>query len=466
VAAPDLNSERDDIQGLVASGFGHLRQAAYVAFEITDPPAAAGWLGRIADRVTTARRSEGPALNVALSASGLQKLGAHDALDGLSWEFRAGMTDPHRRRVLGDVGESAPEQWSWGGTETRPVDLLALVYAEDEQTLDELVNGHIAEARRAGIRLVIRLDTTTGEREHFGFRDGISQPAPEGLREGPPRDTIKTGEFLLGYPNEYGLFTDRPLVDDPVGVLPPDPQGSGRGDVGRNGTYLVFRQLSQDVRGFWRFLDQATGRLNGAGAAARIELAAKMVGRWPDGAPLVLAPDDDDPDLKDANDFAYFHTDPDGLRCPLGAHVRRSHPRDSLDPNPGTDRSIAVNKRHRILRRGRKYGETLTAEDALNGAGGQAEERGLHFVCLCANIARQFEFVQHTWVNNPKFQGLYADGDPLTGSPGRTFTVPARPVRRRVTAMPEFVQTRGGGYFFLPGVRALRYLASRRGNAH
>jgi deferrochelatase/peroxidase EfeB len=188
-----------------------------------------------------------------------------------------------------------------------------------------------------------------------------------------------------------------------------------------------------------------------------------MVGRWPNGAPLVLAPGLDDPALSSENDFGYFHIDLEGLRCPLGAHVRRSHPRDSLDPSPGSQRSIDIGKRHRLLRRGRKYGPPLTLEAALNGGVGAEDERGLHFICLCGNIARQFEFVQHTWVNNPKFKGLYEDPDPLMGAPGRTFTVQAKPVRRRVTDMPSFVQTRGGAYLFLPGVRALRYVAGLAG---
>jgi deferrochelatase/peroxidase EfeB len=208
---------------------------------------------------------------------------------------------------------------------------------------------------------------------------------------------------------------------------------------------------------------------------AAIRLASKMVGRWPSGAPLVKSPDHDTAALGDDNDFLYHASDPHGLKCPLGSHVRRAHPRDALDPEPGSERSIEVGKRHRILRRGRTYGppvaDSLEARDilaALTTTGSRSPvERGLHFICLNTQIGRQFEFVQHTWVNNPKFDGLYEDDDPLVGSrgsarglPGGTFTVQREPVRTRVTGMPRFVQVRGGAYFFLPGLRAIRFLAS------
>ena len=286
---------------------------------------------------------------------------------------------------------------------------------------------------------------------------------------------MPAGEFVLGYPNAYGQLTSRPLLPaagDPRRLLPRDPAGSGAADLGRNGCYLVMRQLEQDVDGFWRYAGQATRRPDGSDdPGARTALAAKMVGRWPSGAPLVKAPDRDDPRLGDDNDFGYYRTDPLGLACPLGAHVRRMNPRDSLDPQPGTEASLAVNDGHRLLRRGRGYGPG-DGTPAAAGNGGPAERlaradeaprrgTGLHFICLVASLIRQFEFVQHTWLNNPTFHGLYDDTDPLIGTRhprGATFTVPARPVRRRYRDLPQFVRTRGGAYFFLPGVSALRYL--------
>jgi Dyp-type peroxidase family len=286
---------------------------------------------------------------------------------------------------------------------------------------------------------------------------------------------VPAGEFVLGYPNAYGQLTSRPLLpadDDPRRLLPRDPAGSGAADLGRNGCYLVMRQLEQDVDGFWRYVGQAARRPDGSDdPGARTALAAKMVGRWPSGAPLVKAPDRDDPRLGDDNDFGYYRADPLGLACPLGAHVRRMNPRDSLDPQPGTEASLAVNDGHRLLRRGRGYGPG-DGTRAATGNGSPAERpvradeaprrgTGLHFICLVASLIRQFEFVQHTWLNNPTFHGLYDDTDPLIGSRhprGATFTVAARPVRRRYRDLPQFVRTRGGAYFFLPGISALRYL--------
>jgi deferrochelatase/peroxidase EfeB len=192
-----------------------------------------------------------------------------------------------------------------------------------------------------------------------------------------------------------------------------------------------------------------------------------MVGRWPSGAPLVHSPEADDPSLSDANDFAYHEADQTGARCPIGAHIRRANPRDSLDPRPGTTSSWAINRRHRILRRGREYGTQLTPEEAVSGGGDSSDdERGLHFICLNGNIARQFEFVNDTWLNDPKFAGLYDDADPLVAPSqpfGGTFTVQSDTLRERVTNVPRFVSVKGGAYFFLPGIAATRWLAGDSG---
>jgi Dyp-type peroxidase family len=399
---------------------------------------------------------------VAFTATGLTALGlASDALAGFSFEFRDGMVSEHRTRILGDVEDSSPEKWQWGGPTQRPVDVLVMLYAVDREALEE--GRSILDLDHSGVSIIKELDTSRlTDREHFGFHDGISQPAIEGSgRNGSPENTIKAGEFLLGYENEYGRYADRPSVErssDAAGVLPEVPGASGRSELGRNGTYLVFRQLAQDVPGFWGCMDERSADIGGA--LDREALAAKMVGRWPSGAPLVAAPDRDDQTMADANDFGYHHEDPYGLRCPKGSHIRRTHPRDSLDPDPGTDASVAVGKRHRIARRGRQYGELIRPEEAVGSASGD-EERGLHFICLNANIARQFEFIQHTWMNNPKFDGLYEDADPVVTSRGGnvgTFTIPATPVRVRVTGLPSFVTVRGGAYFFLPGISAIRYI--------
>ena len=459
-----------DIQGLLARGYGKLRAARFLLLRIEEPSLARSWLAELERTVT--RSNEDPreaAVHVAFTSAGLLAMGLpEEAIAGFSNEFREGMTTPHRQRILGDTENNLPALWRWGGASTARIDAVLMLYAANEDLLATIVSTQADALGRAKIEIVAPLDTNDiGDGEHFGFRDGISQPTIDGMgRDGPAASVIKPGEFVLGYKNEYGLRTDRPLVppaSDPSGLLAKDPGGSQAKDFGRNGTYLVIRQIEQDVPRFWQSLDQLSrGSKNEPDPAARTRLGAKMVGRWPGGAPLAVSPDHDDPALSSANDFGYHREDAEGLRCPVGAHVRRTNPRDSLDPNPGSEDSLKLNRRHRILRRGRAYGPPISVEDALRSDGDGAE-RGLHFVCLAANIARQFEFIQHTWANNPKFAGLYDEVDPLMGPrgpEGARFAMPATPVRERLQGLPEFITTRGGAYFFLPGIRALRYLAS------
>jgi Dyp-type peroxidase family len=424
--------ELDDVQGLFARGYGALKSAAFLLLQVEDAAAARRSLGELGVTNATDRRPD-RALNVAFTSVGLERLGLPAAELGVfSNEFVAGMTTPHRTRILGDTDENAPANWEWGAPGS-PVDAVLLLYARDDADLAAL------ERAPPGFSLLRRLATSELDGfEPFGFRDGISQPFVDGLgKSGPAEQTVRAGEFLLGYENEYGQTVDAPLL--------------------RNGSYLVFRQLHQDVGGFWRFCDEATRSADGSSdPEARLRLASKMVGRWPSGAPLALAPDRDDPNLAEANDFAYHAEDPRGARCPVGSHIRRSNPRDSLDPDPGSGRSFEINRRHRLVRRGREYGPQLPLEQALRED--DAVERGLHFICLNANIARQFEFVNHTWLNNAKFGELHDDADPLF-APG-CFTIPTDGVRERVTHVPRFVTVRGGAYFFLPGLAALRTLAS------
>jgi Dyp-type peroxidase family len=232
-------------------------------------------------------------------------------------------------------------------------------------------------------------------------------------------------------------------------------------DFGRNGTYLVFRQLQQHVAEFWRFLDEATRRPEGASdPEARARLGAKFVGRWMSGAPLVKYPSSDPhagtSTFSQENDFAYYETDAHGFACPVGSHIRRSNPRDALGPDAET--ALKSANRHRILRRGRSYGHRLDDPFVEDGT-----ERGLHFICLNGDLERQFEFIQQTWVNNTTFAGLHGETDPLVGNQddtGGRFTVQEDPLRSRVHNLRSFVTVKGGAYFFLPGLNALRYLAS------
>jgi len=473
--------DRGDIQGLVARGYGSLPAARYLLFRVTAGAAARSALGDLANRVTDIATRATAVVNVALTYEGLEALGLdEETLATFAFEFREGMTAPHRRPILGDYDQDAPERWEWGGPSNEPVHLLLILLASDDAALAaleaEVTGGWSPGAfeRVASLETnMLRHPETGAFMEHFGFADGISESPVEGLRDdAPPELLIRAGEFLLGYPNEYGLLTTRPLVSaahDPRGLLPEASDARGQHDLGRNGTYLVFRHLRQDVKRFWHSFDSAANVVDASSPDGRIRLAAKAVGRWPSGAPLVKAPDADRPELQKDNDFRYHHEDPEGLACPVGAHIRRTNPRDSLGPAPGSDKSLAVNRLHRLLRRGRTYGAPLSPSFDPNevlASDGQGD-RGLFFICLNANIGRQFEFVQHTWANNPKFGGLYEETDPIVGvrrPSGRltagTFTIPADPVRQRLTALPQFVEVRGGAYFFMPGIRALRYLAA------
>jgi len=288
-----------DIQGIVARGYADLPFATYLVLSVDDPAAARDGLGRLADVVTAAARPPGgTATNVALTAAGIERIApAVAGREGFSDQFVGGMVEPHRSRVLGDVDDDDPGTWQWGGPGSDPVHAIVLAFARTPADLTAHVTRLHDDVLGPGFRVVSRLDTTQlSEREHFGFHDGISQPIVEGLpRAADGGDVVRAGEFLLGYRNEYGQLTARPILPataDPSALLPRDPEGSGGADLGRNGSYLVFRQLEQDVEGFWRYIDRAVAA--SGDADGRELLAAKMVGRWPSGAPLVFAPERDE----------------------------------------------------------------------------------------------------------------------------------------------------------------------------
>ncbi|MGH7785871.1 MAG: Dyp-type peroxidase [Candidatus Binatia bacterium] len=478
--------DNHDVQGLVRHGYGHLRSAAYLLLHIDQRAAARAWLGELIYRITDAASGHADTLiNIAFTFVGLRALGLdEEALTGFSPEFEEGLAgNPHRSRQLGDVGDSAPAQWRWGGDRAAIHAVLTVYAANDDALKAELCT---TAAPPPGVRLLDTLrcselpakDPHPGLREHFGFRDGLSQPDVAGWHDdGPPRNRVATGEFLLGYPNAYGQLNESPRVPDGRRALPD-------GDFGRNGTYLVLRELEQDVAGFWScLLTAAAGNVDEA-----IRLAAKMVGRWPSGMPLVLAPSADPGAPPDHNDFGYAADDIDGTHCPLGAHIRRSNPRDAMfrtraedpedDPAGRVALSVEVSNRHRIIRRGRPYGPPLAAslqpQDLIQAAVAAAKEkvpaqnpapagppRGLFFVCLNANLSRQFELVQHTWLNNTEFVTGCPEQDPLLGdglNARPSFTMQGRPLGTVTSGLTRFVHVRGGAYFFVPSLAALRYL--------
>ena len=476
--------EIKDIQGIIVRGYGYMPAACFVLLGIQDARLGRTWLGVVPDEISDGD-SKPPkvAFNIAFTHAGLERLGlGSETLMGFSREFQEGMVTNHRSRILGDHGRSAPQSWDWGGSKkditssNGEVHILLMLYAINAEELQKLYLLNKGRLKDAGLIEIRKLDTVelAKRKEHFGFHDGIAQPAISGLkkRRGTSKNIIATGEIVLGYPNQYGKYPEVPMVPsakDQKGLLPQSNDGGAGRDFGRNGSYLVFRQLRQDVHAFWQFIDKATKNPDGSSNIdARIKLASKMVGRWPGGAPLVLAPEGDREILEDKDSFGYSKSDPFGLKCPIGSHIRRTNPRDSMEPGP--EGSLTVSNRHRILRRGRSYGNPiheLMMQDLIPDKPPSNEERGLYFICFNASISRQFEFVQQTWINNPKFEGLYDDPDPITGDQdpdddGTTgaFTIQAEPVRRWVNSLPRFVEVRGGAYFFMPGIRALRYIAS------
>lgn len=489
--ASDVVTAQDttDMQGLVARAYGHLPLSRYLLLAIGDPVAARAWLGSTVSHVTTAGSHsgelEGPCINVAFTGPGLQRLGLPpDDFATLPRPLQEGMVTDHRSRILGDTEASAPAAWRWGGPATPEVHLVLMVFALDQEQLEAACDAQRGAFEAGGafteVAEPIEGRVSGDGREHFGFSDGLSQPVLRGWPHGrasqrPPAQPqpakwseVSPGEVMLGYCDNYGKPSEGPTVaaaSDPKNVLPsPSWLTGGRHHLGHNGTFVVFRQLAQDVVGFRKFLEAAEPpHQPGTLATTPGRLGAKLVGRWPNGAPVVLAPENDGQAEPGANDFGYYDVDPDGLRCPMGAHIRRSNPRDTTADNPG--KALASTKNHRILRRGRPYGLPIVDPPTQPGEEPTAE-RGLVFICLNADIERQFEFVQHTWLGNPYFGGLYGEVDPVVGLPpaaGGTFTEPADPIRRKVTGLPSFVTVKGGAYFFLPGIRALRYLATLPG---
>jgi Dyp-type peroxidase family len=464
---------RKDIQGILASGYDHLDYVRFLFLKIIDPISARKWLDSIVSLITDAEYPDGKkrdtCLNLAFSWKGFEVLGLSSKVQDFSHEYERGMYPPEASLILGDSGEDNPgnpDKWEYG-KKTDPLHVLLLLYAKtakELQSFDQQVCS--SNEFRGGLGVVKQQDASrrAGDyTEPFGFRDGISQPRVKGLlgRRQHNETAINTGEFVLGYENELGQLTPIPSVEnwaDPLGYLYDHPQHPGkRRAFGMNGTYLVFRKLLQKVDSFWKYVDGNSTDAWGAVDRRRRELlAAKMVGRWRSGSPLVLSPEA--PGAEPRNDFTFMQTDPDGLACPIGSHIRRANPRDSLDMPPA--RSILISRRHRLIRRGRKYAE----ETKDSAADNPKREQGLYFIALNADLRRQFEFVQQLWINNPTFNGLDNDIDPIAGDNDGTgeFTIQAKPISHHLHGLERFVVTKGGGYFFVPGIRAVRFLANYR----
>ncbi len=480
-AMAEVELALDDIQGNLLAGFNKDHQAL-LFLEFASADAGRRWLGQVGSHVASAaevaafndsfrstvartgsERSAPTAtwVNVAVSHVGLAQLGRPvDELASFPEDFRVGMRA--RASVVGDTGTSAPSTW----IEPFRRDLHAVVIVAADRAAD--VEAEVARqetlARDAGVEVafVQRGDARSDEpgHEHFGFRDGVSQPGVRGFTEPrnpddenqgvPGQDLLWPGEFVLGYPGQPGVGGG----EDAGTVARSGP------DWTTNGSYLVFRRLRQDVAAFREFVT-ATAEAQGVSEDL---LGAKLVGRYRSGAPLAITgARDADPGATDAtlladtaiNDFEFAEDDPDGALVPLAAHIRKAYPRDEDTPGGGEEDT----QTHRLLRRGIPYGRSLPRGDESSGAAD--EDRGLLFLCYQTSIARQFEFVQAQFVNDPDFPEPGAGQDPIIAQDPATgsFTLPGGR-QEHVALMQRFVTTTGGEYFFQPSISALATLSA------
>ncbi len=447
-----------DIQGFVLRGY-NLPVARYLFLHFEDAKRARTLIERLLPGITTGQKWDGgkPAatVNIAFTFAGLEALKLPLAtLVSFPVEFQQGMKA--RAAILGDTKKNAPQHWdevwrgnevhAWLGLNATSAAALDACTAEVMAMLAATAGAKVVGSQDAAAVVVDGKPTT---KEHFGYTDGFGNPDYLGVERSTqpgqgkltPDGTwapLATGELLLGYADEAGEL--------PVAPVPHI--------LASNGTFMVYRKLHQNVATFRAYLTEQAARYGAGDAAAKEKLAAKFIGRWQDGTPLELSPDKPDfaltQDPNRSTDFTYGK-DPDGAKCPLGAHVRRVHPRDAFGF------SGRLVDRRRITRRGLPYGP-FAAEDAPVS---DAEERGVVFMVLNASIARQFEFVQQQWIEygNDAKQGN--DKDMLMGNHGGHGRFVVQGTRSPdnppfvCSGLPNFVELRGGAYFFLPSITAL-----------
>ena len=424
-------------------------------------------------------------INFAFTFPGLKALQLSEpTLASFPEAFKQGMAA--RAERLGDIGPSAPENWEgvlgldcvhgyftggylvdgddepvsedlrrrlrddisafndstgtngWGDTLRTILTLLCLPLGIEILHIELGEDPYEVDKNGRAIRPPYRM-------EHFGFRDGISQPFVD----------MNLGDPLPGGGTPSRNRTWAPVAHGEIYLSERDEDGNEHHlpihpSLREGSTFLVFRKLEQDVAAFRAYL--ARQRPNDR--AAQDKLAAQFVGRWPNGTPLILAPDaprdlGSDPDGL-LNDFRFAADDAKGLRCPLGSHIRRSNPRDIGGTNDV--------RRHRILRRGMAYGGSLLPKDSP----GDGRKRGLLFIAANSRLDLQFEVIQGDWINKGEILGQAGLGRcPLTGAnlggPGDSFLESGAVAP--VTGLPPFVITRGGDYFFAPGVKAIQEIA-------
>lgn len=490
-----------DVQALVYSAFPKLRHCRYLLLRVVDADQARDWLRRALDLNLVKGGDElgdkvrfNESLSMAFTYAGLRVLQPDleaEAEFPFPSAFQEGMTEPARSAALGD---HHVDSWRWADRDSgahKAVHVLLAHFRDHPFATGVGAGAGIlapAALQANGFAVVEQVDTCPSFIQHeaqgariyepFGFRDGLSQPFLREASRGTAADkqrrllvgdelhedtVVADGEFILGLPNEYG----EPAYAPNAPRWPLRSQRPPRGrHFGSHGSYLAVRHIRQHADVFHAY--DAAHPADDAGAPRAVE---KMVGRRFDGRPLVTCPNVP----PDADAFRYRVDDAEGFQCPLGSHVRRGNPRDTLAWDVESGRASA--KLHRLIRRARVYTEGCA--QAVYGRCGQHAGRGAHvegansshagpggcgrglfFIALNADFDRQFEFVQQRWVGNPRFADLANENDPLMGGTGRPdFTAQSVSGGQRFTRIPPFTQLLGGGYFFLPGLAALRFVA-------
>jgi len=458
----------DDVQAIIGGGFKHLRFGSVLLFSINN--ANSTWLSALESVAPPTsskdtRENQTRAAVYGFTADGLRHCGLEAAIvNAFGIQFNQGMTNPDRVRQLGDV-KGTQLDWSGSQDSLSTVHFLLVLYTNTLSNLNDWTNQVLEEMGKLGVHVnkpipLTPLPESGPVREHFGFADGVSQPLPVDVEKDSfaaiehikidPMDLkqikgfhqVNSGDFIFGRLNSYKELAPSPFVPENRSVeLQKGRAPNGFRDFGYNGTFLVVRQLEQDVHGFWQEFEHLASQ-NGMDAT---HLAEQAVGRTKDGELLT-------PDASTKNNHrGFYEHDPYGQGCPLGSHVRRANPRDGR-ANASKDRAqhIKASNNHRILRRGRNYGSQALPDQAKD-----SDSRGLFFMCVNTDIRRQFEFIQENWLNSKGFANLN-ETDPLLGVPGK-FTM-QHPILRKNVTLNTHVTLKGGDYFFLPGLSAVKYL--------
>ncbi|WP_437299393.1 Dyp-type peroxidase [Sorangium sp. So ce426] len=379
-------------------------------------------------------------LTLGFTYHGLDALGISEpSLHSFPAAFVQGAAE--RAKLVGDTGDNAPRRWI-GGLGTGDAHVVLALHAADSAVLESMSTQlRSLFAREGAFAELSHQDggALPNQVEHFGYKLGVATVCVDGgpLDRGRARSTAPTGQFILGYPSQHPGFAY------PV----PTPL-----ELGKNGSFAIYRIMRQDVDGFARSLRRWAPRVG----MTEEKLAAKICGRWRNGVPLVLSPDTDSPAAPIApealDDFDYVPQDLRGFRCPIGAHIRRVNPRSQ---------SIAGghSRLRLVIRRTMPYGPPYDPSAPRDGI-----ERGLLGLFICVSIRDQFEFVMSEWVESGRFVAdLRGTKDPLIGNndPAQSkLVIPSEGGDRTITGFSRFVTTRGAAYCFLPSITALKYIAN------